>query len=355
MISYMSAIQEPNDKFEFDKLTLTSPISVSGGNHFIKYVMNGGPLYVQPPNCLIKSGIVKAGKRAYCDLMFTNENEAFINWMENLEERSRKHIFNNRGKWFESELEEHDIENSFASSLKLYKSGKYYIARVNIPSVLGKTTLKVYDENENLVDVDSIKENEKVATILEIQGIKCSPRNFQIEIEMKQLLILKPVDLFEKCIFKNTVKNEPLEELPIKYEPEPVIVEEPEPVIVEEPESVIVEEPEPVIVQEPEPVIVEEPEPETVQEQKPIVVPGPRDLEEVELHLDEITPNDTIVLKKRTDVYYNMYREALRKAKVAKNIALASYLDARNIKNTYMLTDLSDDSDVDDDSLDFNE
>jgi hypothetical protein len=325
--------------------------------------MNSGPLYVQPPNCLIKSGIVKAGKRAYCDLMFTNENEAFINWMEKLEERSRKHIFNNRGKWFESELEEHDIENSFASSLKLFKSGKYYIARVNIPSILGKTTLKIYDENENLVDVDSIKENEKVATILEIQGIKCSPRNFQIEFEMKQLLILKPVDLFEKCIFKNTVKNEPLEEPVIVQEHESIIVQEPEPepepepIVVPEPEPIVVPEPEPIVVQEPEhePIVVQDPEPEPILIEAPEPKSGTRDLEEVELHLDEIAPNNTIVLKKRTDVYYNMYREALRKAKVAKNIALASYLDARNIKNTYMLTDLSDESDVDEDSLDFDE
>jgi len=321
----MSAIQEPNDKFDFESLKMTSPVSVSGGNHFIKYVVNNGPLYIQPPNCLVKQGVIKTGKRMYCDLMFTNENESFVEWMEKLEQRSHKHIYNNRDKWFESELEEHDIENSFTSPLKLFKSGKYYIVRVNIPTVLGKTALKVYDEDENLVDIECVKENEKVAAILEIQGIKCSPRNFQIDIEIKQLLILKPVDLFEKCLFKTVVKRETLEDS-VKVS-EPVHESEPEP------------EPEPV--PEPEP----EPEPEKKRDS--------RDLEEVDLHLDAIVSDDTITLKKRTDVYYNIYREALRKAKMAKSIALASYLEARNIKNTYMLTDLSDDSDLEDDDLNF--
>ena len=94
----MNAIIEPNDSFSFEKLTMTSPVVVAGGNHFIKYLLNDRPLYIQPPNCKLKQGIIKAGKRSYCDLMFTNENENFIRWMENLEIHSRKLIFNNRAK-----------------------------------------------------------------------------------------------------------------------------------------------------------------------------------------------------------------------------------------------------------------
>ena len=41
----------------------------------------------------------------------------------------------------------------------------------------------------------------KIMTILEIQGIKCSSRSFQIEIELKQMMVLKQFDIFEKCLF----------------------------------------------------------------------------------------------------------------------------------------------------------
>jgi hypothetical protein len=316
----MNAIIEPNDNFSFDKLTLTSPISVAGGNHFIKYLLNDKPLYIQPPNCKLKQGIVKAGKRAYGDLMFTNENENFIRWMENLEIFSRKIIYNNRAKWFETELEEHDIENSFASPLKIFKSGKYYIARVNVPNTLGKMVLKIYDENENIVDSETLKENENVATILEIQGIRCSPRMFQIDMEMKQLLILKPVDLFEKCILRTTQKPESLEESTA-----PQVVEEPIPTPVREEVD-------------PTPFIEEEP------------VKSSDDLEEFDLKLDSVSSDETLFLKKRDEVYYKMYREALKKAKIAKELALTSYLEAKHIKNTYMLTDLSDESDLEEDT-----
>jgi hypothetical protein len=340
----MNAIIEPNDSFSFEKLTMTSPVVVAGGNHFIKYLLNDRPLYIQPPNCKLKQGIIKAGKRSYCDLMFTNENENFIRWMENLEIHSRKLIFNNRAKWFETELEEHDIENSFASPLKIFKSGKYYIARVNVPSALGKMTLKIYDEDENLVDSETLKENENVATILEIQGIRCSPRMFQIDLEMKQLLILKPVDLFEKCILLKPTK--PLEEP--KTAPVPLV--QPENIqLTETPlpeenltETILHED----NLNETQPETEPEPEPEPVIE---VQSKSPDDLEEIELEIDSIESDEKLYLKKRNDVYYKMYKEALKKARVAKELALTSYLEAKHIKNTYMLTDLSDDSDLDED------
>jgi hypothetical protein len=185
-----------------------------------------------------------------------------------------------------------------------------------------------------------LKENENVATILEIQGIRCSPRMFQIDLEMKQLLILKPVDLFEKCILLKPAK--PLEEpksLPVQ--PENIQITE-APLPEENLTETILQETQ----SEPQPQPEPEPEPEPEIE---VQLKSPDDLEEIELELDSIESDEKLFLKKRNDVYYKMYKEALKKARVAKELALTSYLEAKHIKNTYMLTDLSDDSDLDED------
>ena len=61
---------------------------------------------------------------------------------------------------------------------------------------------------------------------------------------------------------------------------------------------------------------------------------------------------ETIVLKKPNQVYYEIYNEARKKAKECKKNAILAYLEAKNIKKTYMLEDLdnsdSDDSDFED-------
>jgi hypothetical protein len=62
----------------------------------------------------------------------------------------------------------------------------------------------------------------------------------------------------------------------------------------------------------------------------------------------EIEDDEPIHLKNRKDVYYKMYKEARQKAREAKILALTNYLEAKRIKNTYFLDDLSDDdSDLD--------
>ena len=104
----MENIYDTNDKFDhfdFSKMEMTKPSPMVGGNHFIRFLVNNGQhLYVQPPTCTSKQGIVKVGKRFYSDLLFTNENEHFIRWLENLETYCHKYIYDNREKWFDNEM-----------------------------------------------------------------------------------------------------------------------------------------------------------------------------------------------------------------------------------------------------------
>ena len=57
---------------------------------------------------------------------------------------------------------------------------------------------------------------------------------------------------------------------------------------------------------------------------------------------------ETIHLKKPNQVYYEIYKEARKKAKQAKKEAIVAFLEAKNIKKTYMLEDLEDSEDSQD-------
>jgi hypothetical protein len=364
----MEHIFDPNDQFQFEKLLLTKPVSIPGGNFFIRFLVNNSHLYIQPPKCKTKQGIIKAGKRIYTDLMFTHEDDQFIRWMENLETHCQNYILKNKAEWFEGDLELHDIENYFTSPLKTYKSGTCYTVRTNISTVLGKPTLKIYDENEQEIDMDAITDKMNVMSILEIQGIKCSARSFQIEIELKQMLTLMPINIFDKCLLikkpiaqvedkLENIVNEPILEKEIKREEIENITTSIEENLVTIPEvdtiinTDVENEPE----QESEPII----KIDTTEESISLELPQIKDtnmIEEVEFNLAELPEEESFQIKKRNDVYYEMYREARRKAKIARDLALSSYLEVKRIKNTYMLDDIkdSDDSDLEtEESLNF--
>ncbi len=377
----MDYIHEANDSFQIDKLHLTKPTPMSGGNYFIKFLFGDMSLYIQPPKCKLKDGITKAGKKLFADLVFNNENEQFIRWIENLENYSQDIIYKNREAWFDGGLEKHDIENYFTSPLKIYKSGKYYTVRTNV------VNLKIYDENEAEIEMDKVNEHMNVMTILEIQGIKCSSRNFQIEIEMKQMLVMKPTNIFEKCLLKpkNTNQNSSVdildnkqihaENIMMKLEEDDsraneenivhVIREAEQSDAHEKPITISHTETNNVIMEESdkqvEETVNEDFEESTKEEIKEslnetsentptnlvinkVISNG---LEEVNFPLESLPENDVIHIKTSNEVYYEMYREARRKAKIARNLALSSYLEAKRIKNTYMLEDIDDSEESD--------
>lgn len=355
-------VKEPLD---LDRLHLAKPTN-KNGSHFIKTLDVDNPIYFLGPKCFTKSGFVKSGKKMFCDFVFSNEDSDFLTWLDNLEEKSRGIIYDNRETWFETPLDEHDIENSMSSPYKPYKSGKYFIVRANVPTTLEKINIKIYDENENETDPENVKENTKVLSVFEFQGIRCSVRSFQFEIELKQLLILEPEKLFEKCIIakqsglvslsnaegENVNKTQSLSDdgrdlTEISNDAAFAFTKESEkdPVDIQNTiEDVDVDS-----------IIPLNPDADNrildKSEETPI------EIIDVDFPLEDITDSKSnkeppLRLKSRNDVYYKLYKEMRQKAKAAKREALANYLEAKRIKNTYLLEDLSEsESDEDDDYL----
>ena len=69
-------------------------------------------------------------------------------------------------------------------------------------------------------------------------------------------------------------------------------------------------------------------------------------LEEIEF--DKIDDSEVFHLKKRKDVYLEMYKKARQKAIQAKKNAIKAFLEAKNIKETYLIDDIeSSDEELD--------
>lgn len=351
-------IKEP---LNLERLRLAKPIN-KNGSHFIKTLDIDDPIYFIGPKCFSKQGFVKSGKKVFCDFVFSNEDSDFLAWLENLEESAKKEIYNNRDTWFETPLDEHDIESSMSSPYKPYKSGKFFIVRANVPTALDKVNIKVYNENETETDPENIKENTKVIAVFEFQGIRCSVRSFQFEIELKQILIVEPEKLFETCIIGKTETpkivtpnqdNKIENDLECTKESEPITacIEDRILVKAEEPDKIPIElelESEKNIIHNQPLENLEISSSDEIQEVPIEIIDANFPLEDVnDSHTQKEPP---LRLKSRNDVYYKLYKEMRQRAKEAKREALASYLEAKRIKSTYLLEDLSE-SESDDDDL----
>jgi hypothetical protein len=396
----MEDIIEPTIDYDFSKLYLGPPSTLAGGAYFTRMMYNSNKLlYLQTPKCLTKQGFVKSGKKMFVDLMFDNNDTVFINWIENLESKCQELIHSKGDAWFQTKLEKDDIETSFTSPFKIYKSGKYYLLRVNV-----KPNIKIYDETDKIINIEEITPEKNIISILEIQGIKFTSRNFQIEIELKQAMIVSPDPFLDECFIKKpnkkttatvaTVNTNTSNNIDLSFDK--ISTANSKTIDLDfnddndlndqdnnnnnnvnvnvnvndlETNSPDLEE----FINETaneltktnqinskglEELEKEVPNDNIVLEIEELDFPekeDPNTLKEVDLTSSLVNSLESITLKKPNQVYYEIYKKAREKAKECKKTAIAAYLEAKTIKNTYMLEDNDDsdsESEIDDSDFD---
>ena len=397
----MDNIIEPTIDYDFSKLYVGPPSTLAGGAYFTKLMYNTNKqLFIQTPKSLTKQGFVKSGKKIYADLMFDNNDTVFINWIENLETQCQALIFSKGQTWFETKLEKDDIESAFTSPFKIFKSGKYYLMRVNV-----KPTVKIYDDNDQIIPTENVTSDKMIISILEIQGIKFTSRNFQIEIELKQSMVVSPDPFLDECFIKKPTKIQTTKDLPpdniaafidesaksltktinnnINSLETPSVESSSVELSSVELSSVELSSVEHIDLEhidlehidsehndlehiDSEHNDLEKPSVEhinlEVSFEDPKYLDPHNELEEANIILDieEIKetkedPNilkevdftlennlETITLKKPNQVYYEIYQKAREKAKIAKKGAIVAFLEMKNIKKTYMLDDIDE-------------
>ena len=387
-VPIMDNIIEPNETFDFSKLSLALPTGIQGGAYFTKINYLNKPLYIQTSKSQTKQGIVKNGKKIHCDLMFDNNSENLIRWFERLETKCQQLIYEKSEAWFQSTLALNDIESAFNSIIRVYKSGKYYLVRTNVKNntATNLPIIKIYNENENMLSIEDVTSESNVISIIEIQGIKFTTHNFQVEMELKQVMVLNNEPLFENCLIKTPFKK-------TEFKPEVINDDYLEETIKDELDDCKTNDVHVDLnnghlnsaefnnteldnehVNSVEFNNTEFNNAELDNEHVNSVDFNNAeldnvDLDNVDLNIEDLNENEenqkelkeidyldislennleTMKLKKPNDVYYDLYKQARNKAKEAKKIAIVAYLEAKNIKKTYMLDELDySDNDID--------
>lgn len=382
--------------YPFDDIKLKMPRALQGGTYTSNLEINDGPLVIQTPKCKTKNGIHKTAKHLYCDLLLNNDNKDFIDWLDTLQEKIRYLILKNADNWFHEAPTIDEIEYNWNNSIRTYKSNYLIRSFVHKTKGLNKVSLQIYDTDENELTIEDIDSNKNVICILEIVGLKFSSSSFHLEICLRQVMVINDKPIFNKCLIKfnnksvSGEKNNNLENLlsenlekttneniknivdnseeqeqeqeNIKFEiTESNNTENLNNEQTSEKIEKYKEEQNPLDVGEtPEPInennenidknniIDEESELEESvnnKEEKDSLEKS-NVLEEFELNLDN---TESIQLKDPTEVYLDIYKKAREKAKKLKLETIKAYLEAKRIKELYMLDNLDSSSEDEED------
>jgi hypothetical protein len=362
----MECIVEPNDSFDFSKLTLAHPTGIQGGACFTKIEYNKKSLFIQTPKSLTRQGFVKTGKKYYCDLMFDKNSETLINWFENLEEKCQKLIYEKKDSWFRNAMEETDIESAFNSIIRIYKSGRYYLVRTNIKNNdtnnINKFSINIYDEEQSPLTMENVTSDTHSVSIIEIQGIKFTSRNFQIEIELKQVMVLNNSPMFNNCLIKTNYKNKDEKDISLEKQIKPEATAQNKEnelnnldIINDKCKNdedmnseIITEFKTDLTTNNMQNNLISDAINDNISLELDIedldenIEESDENIKEVDIDINLVNNLETFKLKKPNQVYFDLYKEARNKAKLAKKQAIIAYLEAKNIKKTYMIENLDD-------------
>ena len=405
----MENIVQPNNmvNFDFSNISLKNPKPIQGGSFLSSIKNNNESLIIQTPKIKTKKGITQTNKHVYTDLVFENEDSEFVEWVENLQENVRDIILTKSDNWFHEPVTLDEIEYNWNDSFRTYKQTKQLLRTfIHKNKGISSNVLKIYDSDYKSKHINDITSTTPIICILEIVGLKFSSTSFQLDFCLRQVMILEDKPIFNEPLIKISKEKVAPKEVGEKNvnfteKPEEITLEKSVEVVenletldkdsqvetvidnssnnltenleelakvttVEEvkqlapPEKVV----EPVVKTEEK--VVEKNEIEEFtnnveevnlddleKDAEPVKTESKKDeLEEVNLTFDE---EDAITLKNPNEIYLDIYRQAREKAKQAKQEAIKAYLEAKRIKELYMLeiVDSSEDeSDSDEESVD---
>ena len=405
----MENIVQPNNmvNFDFSNISLKNPKPIQGGSFMSSMKHNNESLIIQTPKIRTKKGITQTNKHVYTDLVFENEDSEFVEWVENLQENVRDIILTKSDNWFHEPVTLDEIEYNWNDSFRTYKQTKQLLRTfIHKNKGISSNVLKIYDSDYKSKHINDIKPDTPIICILEIVGLKFSSTSFQLDFCLRQVMILEDKPIFNEPLIKfskekvvtkevgekNVSFSEKPEEITLEKEIENVenletldkdsqveeIIDNSSNTLSENLEELAkvstVEEvkqlaPLEKVVETPvkteEKVVekneieeftnnVEEVNLDDLEKSAELVKTESKkdELEEVNLTFDE---EDAITLKNPNEIYLDIYRQAREKAKKAKQEAIKAYLEAKRIKELYMLeiVDSSEDeSDSDEESVD---
>ena len=364
-------IYEICENFDFTSLKLDNPTLLNANIYFSKLNSNlNKNFYIQLPKCKTKQGIIQANTKCFCDLEFNSSDKLIVEFFENLENYFIKEICANKSLWFydPDNISNDDINDFITPIMRSYKGGKKFLIKANIKP----EKINLYDENEKKLTLADYDSNNEIIPLLNINGIRFSKSSFIIDIMLVQFMVLYPSDSLENQILikinkkkEVTLENSNINKAnsEVKEPLDKANSEVKEPLDDENSEAKINFQSN-MLINDQNVATTNDPNPIETNINKTTsfkYLMTDLDLETnksidddcaLEItNLDVITENsDPIELKSHETIYLEIYKKAKQKAKEIRRNAVEAFLEAKNIKIKYNLTNIVNDSSSDEDN-----
>ena len=193
-------------------------------------------------------------------------------------------------------------------------------------------TLNIFDERQTPKEKKDVTEQCDIISIIEIQGLRFSQKGaFQIDIAVKQIMLFCDDKSFRTCLIDtNTTPSVKRDNIAVDIN---TLSTESDIETTDVNESKLNQD------------TTKDTTAIQIDVEPPTLSNDTIALEEVNLEESGLQNLEQLTLKKPNEIYYEMYKEAKRKAIELRKEALNAFLKAKQIKNKYSLEESDDEED----------
>lgn len=198
IINSISTIDLENIKF--NKLEL-SKIDNRLRESIIEY--DGRDVYIKGPKMILGSDIVVSNNNCYIDLVFDNKSQNSMNFMKfvtDIDYLIIAQIHENSRLWYSRKTTDQisliQIEQEYIPTIK---SSTIFNDRYSLKLKTEIDKIEFYDQDDNVVPYQLIKENYQVIPLLHLSSICKNNTHIWTEWKLPQLKIKMPLNVINGC------------------------------------------------------------------------------------------------------------------------------------------------------------
>lgn len=363
-------------------------------------------LYLQLPICTTKNGIVDLSSKTYTDLMFDNtmsDVDNMVNAFLLIESACAQGLYEHSDEWFgdgDEKLTKEQFEDMVDSVIRLVKRQSNVCLRVSIPvstrSIKHADTLRceVYTKEGHTRSLSDIKADTRILPLVQVKDLKISPTSISLGLIMVECMIMNGDEKAEvqksrrimldqgvhdtREAMENAIDETTIQSVPSSTVTNASVEDKADDVSYSNDEchnvnedisqgeleevslSVVGDSEEELALDDGQTTDGDATEDE--DDEEVILAENRTQVQErkneddnndglIEIRNLAIVEDEPIRLKKPDEVYKDIYKAAIEKARRLRQVALEAYLDAKKIKARYMLESIEDSDDETEESV----
>lgn len=198
------------DKIDTNLIHIDPPIK-NGRIYYSDIKYDNKPLYIQTSTLQINDYKIR-DKKGYISFNIKENNLDFYEFVVKLDNYLIKSTYNNSKNWFNQDIPNEVIDDFYKRISKPIEKGKTPNIKFNIPINNNKVLFKLYNQNKEIIDLNTIDDNYDSILILHIRGIKFLKQEYICDCYITQMRVninnTTKYNIIDKCLIDCNISND---------------------------------------------------------------------------------------------------------------------------------------------------